>query len=371
MNVREKFTLCRKELSAGLIERDAEIDLCLTALICQQNVCLVGAPGTAKSMLANALVSFIGGEKFSLLLTRFTTSDEVCGPLDVIGLKESRYRRMMDSYLPTAHVAFLDEIWKSSSAILNTLLQILNEKTVRDDGKHIKVPLRLCIAASNEWPNSGVDGGSDLQAIFDRFLFRKLVRPIGTSRGLERLLWSTIPTPQVSVSVDESELDQANAEARSLPWTEAAQEAYREIIHRSRKEGIRPGDRRLQRSAEAVSGYAWLNEGAEVDTDHMEVLAHTLWEDPTEQSKKIGEIISDVAAPSGMKVNALMLEAEEVLAAADMKDLAKASTCDRKLGQIEKTLSGMGARAESARDYVKAERARMRRVAFQGAAESV
>jgi MoxR-like ATPase len=276
---------------------------------------------------------------------------------------------MMSSYLPTAHVAFLDEIWKSSSAILNTLLTILNEHTVRDDGRHVPIPLRLCIAASNEWPNDQ-EGGKDLQAIFDRFLFRKLVRPIGTTRGMERLLWGTLSPPQTSVQVDDSELDQARVESRQLPWAEPTKEAYREIIHRARKEGIVPGDRRRQQAAEAVAAYAWLNEASEIETDHLEILEHVLWEDPAEQPKKLVSIINEVAAPIGMKINQLQLDAEEIISSSDMKDLAKASVCDRKLGSIEKSLSTMGPRADSVKDFVKQERARLRRAAFQGTTDA-
>lgn len=368
--VYDKYATARKELCAGMIERDTEVDLILTALVCKEHALLVGPPGTGKSWLANAMVQFVGGERFAILVTKFTTPEEFFGPISVVGLKNDSYRRILDHTLATASVAFVDEIFKSNSAILNTLLTILNERIVRNDGKVVHCPLQQMIAASNEWPNDQ-EGGKELQALFDRFLFRKTVRTIGTTRGIERLMWGNVTPPQVSVSVDQNEIDQAHDEAMRLPWTDPAKEAFREVLHRSRKEGIRVGDRRLRKGVMAVSAFAWMNAAAGVETDHLEVLEHILWEDPAEQPKKLISIINEVASPVGMKINQVQLEAEEVISSSDMKDLAKASVCDRKLGSIEKTLKGLGPRAESTLQYVQGERARLRRMAFQGQVESV
>src|SRR5262245_66567498 len=171
--VQEKFAAARKELSAALIERDEEVDLVLTALVANEHVLLVGPPGTAKSLLLDSLTRWLEGRRFAILLTKFTTVEEVFGPVSLKGLKEDRFVRVTAGRLPEADLAFLDEVFKASSAILNTLLKVLNERLFDPgDGAAGKVPLRVCVAASNEYPQA-FEGGKELCAAFDRFLLRK------------------------------------------------------------------------------------------------------------------------------------------------------------------------------------------------------
>src|SRR5206468_9561333 len=147
---RGKFATTRAELSSALIERDGEVDLVLTALVAREHVLLVGPPGCAVSLLLVALMRWLGGTTFSCLLTRFTTPEELFGPVSVAGLKEDRYRRITAGKLPEADGCFLDEVFKGSSAILNTLPRLLNERVFDPgDGVPIRCPPRLCVAAGN------------------------------------------------------------------------------------------------------------------------------------------------------------------------------------------------------------------------------
>jgi len=147
--IQEKFLATRRELAAALIERDEEIDVVLTALVCQEHPLLVGVPGTAKSLLLDSVMNWMNGQKFTILFTKFTTPEEAFGPISVVGLKEDRYRRVTTGKLPQADGAFGDEIFKASSAILNTLLRILNERVYDNgDGALVKVPLKIFVAAS-------------------------------------------------------------------------------------------------------------------------------------------------------------------------------------------------------------------------------
>src|SRR3954451_25294438 len=124
-----KFAAARKALSAALIERDDEIDLALTALLAGEHLLLVGPPGCGKSLLLDSLLSWAGGARFAILFTKFATPEEVWGPVSLSALKADKYVRVTAGKLPEAEFAFLDEIFKASSAILNTLLKVLNERT--------------------------------------------------------------------------------------------------------------------------------------------------------------------------------------------------------------------------------------------------
>jgi MoxR-like ATPase len=314
-NVQAKFVAARQELATSLIERDGEIDLVLTALIAGEHPLLVGPPGTGKSLLLDSLMTWLSGAKrFTILFTKFSTPEEVFGPISVQGLKADQYRRVTTGKLPEADLAFTDEIFKASSAILNTMLRILNERTYENgDGTMRKCPLQICVAASNEWPGDQ-DGGKELGALFDRFLLRKKVKPIVSKAGRKRLLWAKNLTPSFSSQVTPAEIAQARQEAQGMGWSEEAEEGLEKIIDAINAEGIYPGDRRLRKSVQACQAYAYLCGASEVETEHLEILAHTLWEDPTEQPEKVAKVVAKIANPVGMMVNEKLMIAEDVVA---------------------------------------------------------
>jgi MoxR-like ATPase len=162
-------------LSAGLIERETEIELALLALLAGEHLLLIGPPGTGKSMVAKCILEAVKdpGDQdrcFERLMTEFTVPEEIFGPVKISALKEDRFERNTKGYLPTARIAFLDEIFKSNSAILNSLLTIMNERLFDQGSRREPVPLELLIGASNELPE-----GQKLSALQDRFLLQKHV----------------------------------------------------------------------------------------------------------------------------------------------------------------------------------------------------
>src|SRR5262249_7137990 len=159
-------------------------------------------------------------------------------PISLSGLKEDRYRRVTVGKLPEATVAFIDELFKGSSAILNALLRILNERCFDDGGERRSVPLLLCVAAGNEWP--APEAAKELHAAFDRFLLRKEVRPVRSREGRRRLLWGEEPRLDAGCTVTPEEVRQAHAEAMALPWSEDAREALEAVLVELAREGVLP-----------------------------------------------------------------------------------------------------------------------------------
>lgn len=162
-------------LEQGLLERETAARVLLLATLAGEHVLLIGPPGTAKSELARRLHRVIGGAGyFERLLTRFSTPEELFGPLSLKALEADRYERLTEGFLPTAAIAFLDEVFKANSAILNALLTLLNEREFDNGSGRVKTPLVSVVGASNELP-----ADESLQAFFDRFLLRVPVTPVG------------------------------------------------------------------------------------------------------------------------------------------------------------------------------------------------
>ena len=185
-NLRNRTERLLASLSAGALEREEAIGLALLSAASGESIFLLGLPGVAKSMIARRLaLAFRDAARFEYLMSRFSTPDEIFGPVSISKLKDSdTYERVVEGYLPTADVVFLDEIWKAGPAIQNSLLTALNEKIFRNGREDIVLPLKGIIAASNELPAEG----EGLEALWDRFLVRYIVEPISDKGNFLSLL---------------------------------------------------------------------------------------------------------------------------------------------------------------------------------------
>ena len=173
---RKKINRFRESLGRFFVNKQEIIDLMVVAAVAQEPLLLIGPPGTAKSDLVLKFKDALGmeeGDYFEYMLTRFTEPSEIIGAIDIKELRAGRYIRKKEGKLPTARLAFLDEIFKSNSAILNILLTIINERKFYQEGKPEAVPLRVMFAATNEIPEQG-----ELAALKDRFVLKVQSRSV-------------------------------------------------------------------------------------------------------------------------------------------------------------------------------------------------
>lgn len=204
-------------LNERVYGKEEVMALALLSAVAGESIFLLGPPGVAKSMVARRLkLMFRGGTAFEYLMSRFSTPDEIFGPVSIARLKnEDTYERMTEGYLPTATVVFLDEIWKAGPAIQNALLTVINEKIFRNGQFSVRVPMKGLIAASNELPASG----QGLEALYDRFLVRKLVGGIEDLSDFDRMISTadeSEPEVDESLAVSDEEYRQWQEQMKSV-----------------------------------------------------------------------------------------------------------------------------------------------------------
>lgn len=177
-------------LCAQFVERDREVASLMLALVAEEHVLLLGPPGTAKSAITLAFAEGIGLRTFVRLMGKTTVPEEVFGPYSLLALEQDRFERQIGGYLPTAETAFLDEIFKANSAVLNGLLTALNERAYDQGTARISIPLQLCVGASNELP---ADDG--LAAMYDRFMLRHWVAYVRDDNAFSAMLQAKPTSP--------------------------------------------------------------------------------------------------------------------------------------------------------------------------------
>jgi MoxR-like ATPase len=238
----------------GLVEREVLIELLALAAIAGEHVLVVGPPGTAKSAAVRRVARALGGKYFEYLLGRFTEPSEIFGPIDLRKLREGVVHTETSGMLPEAELAFLDEVFRGSTAILNTLLGILNERVFRRGHTTLRVPLRLCVGATNELPDD-----PSLVAFADRFLVRCFVDPVGDP-SLEQLLaegWQL--DDEIAPIADVGLVDRLGRACRAVEMG-PVRLPLAAAVRRLRSHGISMSDRRLVQAQRLVAAAAVLAE---------------------------------------------------------------------------------------------------------------
>jgi MoxR-like ATPase len=279
MNPRETLRRIRDELQQIFLERADLIDGALAALLGRQHVLVIGPPGTAKSMLADELCRRIeGGSYFQWLLTKFSTPEELFGAVSLAALERDDYRRVTTHKLPEAHVAFLDEVFKANSSILNALLTLVNERRFHNGREVQAVPLITLFGASNELPDD-----DELQALFDRFLLRFVVGYIDEDFRFLKMLQARPPAARTVIAL--AELQKAQGEAQAVEVPDAMYRALADLRHELAKAQLVSSDRRYRQAVELLRAHAYLAGRNAVGEDDVFFLEHVLWRAPSEHAE--------------------------------------------------------------------------------------
>ncbi|WP_153731497.1 AAA family ATPase [Sporosarcina obsidiansis] len=304
----KKLEEIRQALNAKFYEREKEVDGILVALLSRQHMLMIGPAGTAKSALSVELAKIVEGTTyFQWLLTRFSTPEEVFGPLSLKDLEEGIYKRNTATKMPEAHVVFLDEIFKANSAILNSLLTLINERLFYNSGSPIQVPLMSVIGASNEYPEEG----EGLEALFDRFLLRFEINFIADESNFVSMMKNEgQPVEMPSMHLEELVHLQELTDRVTIP--DEVYDTLSTIRRELQDEGIQPSDRRFKQSLGVLQAKALINQRETVQIDDIAILENALW-DTVDQKEVVSNIVRRHAQDHvAQTLSSIESEAEEI-----------------------------------------------------------
>lgn len=334
----ERFKQLLGEMNRGIYEKETEISLSLLAALAGESIILLGPPGVAKSMVARQLkTAFKDARSFEYLMSRFSTPDEIFGPVSIQKLKTSdTYERAVEGYLPTADVVFLDEIWKAGPAIQNTLLTVINEKIFRNGNREMHLPLKLLVAASNELPAKG----EGLEALWDRFVIRIESRPIKLEKNFRAMLLEA-PTDFLGPTdfTDSTDFFGSKGKSDSTDFSDSADfsdlkitaEEYAEWAEKICKIGVKEevldaisairkslravnvdeaaerrniyvSDRRWKNIVRLLRTSAFMQDREEVDICDLLPIYHCLWQEPEERDAIRSIVIRALFSPFAEKL---------------------------------------------------------------------
>jgi MoxR-like ATPase len=302
------FQELARQMGAQFLDKQEIIRLMTVSAIAGEHMVIVGPPGTAKSAMIDMFAKLIDARYFEYLLTRFTEPNELFGPVDISAFREGRYTRRLENMLPTAEIVFLDEIFKSNSAILNSLLHVINERKFQNGPEVVQVPLISLYAASNEVPND-----DNLAAMFDRFLVRVLSDNLdsyhfhelmkkGVSLELRKMTGRSFVAPgdppsrvtgelRPVVSARELRQIQQNYD-KFMAFPEEFLTKYKGLVFQIRSEGISVSDRRAVKLLKLFAASAVFDGRTRVHDGDFFILRH-IWNN-LDQVELLEEIVNPV-----------------------------------------------------------------------------
>jgi MoxR-like ATPase len=313
MEIKEQIKQLLIELNKEVYEKEEIISIALLSAIAGESIFLLGAPGVAKSLIARRLkFAFRDATSFEYLMNRFSTPDEIFGPVSISKLKdEDKYERIIKNYLPSAQVVFLDEIWKAGPSIQNALLTVLNEKIYRNGDKEISVPMKALISASNELPAKG----EGLEALWDRFLVRYVVDGVLDKEKFNEMISKSLKSYEDNISETLKISDNQYKGWSSLIDEINIPENVFNIIHiirnyineynqkqKDMENVVYVSDRRWKKIIRLLRASAYLNGRESVDLMDCFLIQHCIWNEP-KQKATISQFVKDAVQKYGYKLS--------------------------------------------------------------------
>jgi MoxR-like ATPase len=317
-----------RTLEAQFLGKQETIRLLILSVLAGEHIALIGAPGTAKSAVVRGFSQLIDSKYFEYLLTRFTEPNELFGPVDIPAFRQGVYRRRTEGMLPEAEIVFLDEIFKSNSAILNSLLTVLNERKFNNGALVVDIPLLSVIGASNEVPQD-----ESLAAIFDRFLLRVKSDHLDAYhfndlvfRGVQQELAKLGARQAVQPITSTREIWGARAEvAHRMRLPDDLLATYKSLVLSIRAEGVSLSDRRVVKLVKLMAASAYYDGRQQCDASDLAILKH-IW-NTIEQTEILEGIVTPVleahykahpearrSASADVSLDALLLELQRIRA---------------------------------------------------------
>ncbi len=326
-------------LEQRFLGKDETIRLLLAAAVAGEHAVLIGPPGTAKSALVRTFARSIHARYFEYLLTRFTEPNEIFGPVDIAAFREGRYERRTERMLPEAEIVFLDEVFKSNSAILNALLTLLNERRYASGGQVIHCPLLSVFGASNEVPTD-----ETLTAIYDRFILRVRSENLDAyhfqdllEKGIEHELaqGAEVPAEAFVTAGELAELQKGLLQRTR--FTRQLFSQYKGLVFQVRAEGVSLSDRRVVKLLKLFAASAYLDGREEPDAGDLFVLKH-VWNNE-DQAPILDSIVTPVLEahyrehPGARRLGAAVIGIEAI--AAEIDRIRQVLTGATSLGDVQ------------------------------------
>ena len=346
MEMKQRMQSLINEMNKNIYEKDSEISLSLLAAIAGESIILLGPPGVAKSMVARRLKSaFRNARSFEYLMSRFSTPDEIFGPVSISQLKNNDiYERSTDGYLPSCDVVFLDEIWKAGPAIQNSLLTVINEKLFRNGRNEIELPLKLLVAASNELPARG----EGLDALWDRFIIRIESCAIREEANFTLMMMGgddneDFADDEIKISNEEyaqwsKNIEQVDINAQAMDCIKDIRKALRtvEVDGAEERRDIYISDRRWKKIARLVRTSAFMHDRKSVVTCDLLPMYHCLWQEPDERDAVRRIVIRAIFAPCALRFAKLKQDLEDEIRNSSLQQRAGRSTARQRQRDADK-----------------------------------